>query len=240
MAKKITITFLIFILTRVSIHTQTIYSSNLKTDGILLSSGFFTFIATSIIDKSSLPSNIDEIELLSPLSINRFDRSAVNKYSKSLALCSDALVGISGVSPLLLLSQKNIRNSSGTFSLMYIETILLSVLVPNFFKSCFERYRPLVYNQEVPIVERINVSARHSFFSGHATSAFASAIFLSTVYSNTNESSNKKIFVWTGSLLLSSVICYLRYESGSHFPTDIIAGIIVGTAIGYLVPAVHH
>lgn len=238
MILKIILALFLLMPFRADICTQTVYNSSIKTDGILLGSGFITFVASSIISKPSLPLSLDEIKHLSTLSINAIDRPAVNKYSKSLALWSDALVGISGASPLILFSQKNIRNSAGTFSLMYLETILLSIAIPKFFKVCFERYRPYVYNQHASIEARTSPSARNSFFSGHATSSFASAVFLSTIYANTNQS-NKKIFIWSGSLLISSVICYLRYESGSHFPTDIIMGILTGTAIGYLIPALH-
>ena len=65
------------------------------------------------------------------------------------------------------------------------------------------------------------------------------AVFLSTVYSDYYPDSDWKYAVWGASLLTASVIGYLRYESGSHFPTDILTGAIVGSAIGYLIPFIH-
>jgi len=31
----------------------------------------------------------------------------------------------------------------------------------------------------------------------------------------------------------------LRYASGKHFPTDIITGALVGSAVGYFIPFLH-
>jgi len=38
---------------------------------------------------------------------------------------------------------------------------------------------------------------------------------------------------------MASTVGYLRYEAGVHFPTDILIGAIVGSAIGYAIPYLH-
>ena len=236
---KMPIFLLLFLLMHSGVSTQQVYSSNWKTDGVLIGSGVASLLTAYIIDKSAPPLTIDELKQLSPLVINRFDRAAINYYSRPLAVWSDFLVGISVVSPTVLFAEQDIRASAGIFSLMYLETVFLSVLIPQLIKMSVERYRPYVYNPAAPISERVKMDARRSFFSGHATSAFASATFLSIVYGNTNGSSRGKIYVWTGSLLTASLVSYFRYASGSHFPTDILVGVITGIAIGYIVPALH-
>jgi len=40
-------------------------------------------------------------------------------------------------------------------------------------------------------------------------------------------------------LLFASTIGYLRYKSGKHFPTDILTGALIGSAIGYFIPFIH-
>ncbi|MCK9426362.1 MAG: phosphatase PAP2 family protein [Ignavibacteriaceae bacterium] len=45
--------------------------------------------------------------------------------------------------------------------------------------------------------------------------------------------------MWTGSLLSASLVGYLRYVSGNHYPTDILIGAVVGSAIGYFIPYLH-
>jgi membrane-associated phospholipid phosphatase len=69
--------------------------------------------------------------------------------------------------------------------------------------------------------------------------AFASAVFISTVYSDYNPHSEWKPYIWAGSLLTASVVGYLRYEAGMHFPTDILVGALVGGTIGHVIPWLH-
>ncbi|MDP3684668.1 MAG: phosphatase PAP2 family protein, partial [Ignavibacteria bacterium] len=65
------------------------------------------------------------------------------------------------------------------------------------------------------------------------------AVFLSTVYEGYFPDSKYKNYVWAGSLFTASLTGYLRYESGAHFPTDILVGAVVGSAVGYLIPYLH-
>jgi membrane-associated phospholipid phosphatase len=69
--------------------------------------------------------------------------------------------------------------------------------------------------------------------------AFASASFISTVFSDYNPDSEWKPYIWTGSLLSAGIVGYLRYESGMHFPTDILVGAAVGSILGYAIPWMH-
>jgi membrane-associated phospholipid phosphatase len=39
--------------------------------------------------------------------------------------------------------------------------------------------------------------------------------------------------------MFASVTGYLRYYSGKHYPTDIIAGAIIGSITGWGIPALH-
>ena len=106
-------------------------------------------------------------------------------------------------------------------------------------KGSFVRYRPYVYNPDVPLENKLNSDAKMSFFSNHTMTAFASAVFLSTVYSDYYPRSEWKPYIWASSLLMASVVGYLRYEAGMHFPTDILLGAVVGSAIGYTIPYLH-
>ena len=69
--------------------------------------------------------------------------------------------------------------------------------------------------------------------------AFASAVFLSTVHDAYHPGSASSPYIWAGSLLAAAAVGVMRIESGEHFPTDVIAGAAVGSAIGYLIPRVH-
>ena len=106
-------------------------------------------------------------------------------------------------------------------------------------KGLTERFRPYAFNPNVPMDNKLTRDAKTSFFSNHTTTAFASAVFLSTVYGDYNPNSEWKPYLWTGSLLVASIVGYLRYEAGEHYPTDIIAGAVAGSAVGYAIPWMH-
>jgi membrane-associated phospholipid phosphatase len=86
---------------------------------------------------------------------------------------------------------------------------------------------------------RLIPDSKHSFFSGHTSYTFSFAVFLSTTFANYNPDSSLKPYVWSASLLLAATTGYLRYAAGMHYPTDIITGALVGSAIGFLIPLIH-
>ncbi|NRB48824.1 MAG: phosphatase PAP2 family protein [Saprospiraceae bacterium] len=57
----------------------------------------------------------------------------------------------------------------------------------------------------------------------------------STVYPD----SPWKPYVWGVSMVLPALTGYLRVRGGQHYPTDVIAGYLLGGAIGYLIPTLH-
>lgn len=192
----------------------------------------------------SLESNIDslnfiELENLSRNNVNAFDRGATDNWSEEAGIVSDYLLNFMLLSPAALLASDKVRKNFGSFSIMYIENLFLSFAVVHTIKIFIKRNRPYTYNKNVPLNHRSDKTSRLSFFSGHATHTFSSAVFLSTVYAEYYPDSKWKPYIWGISLLTASLTGYLRYSSGNHFPTDIIIGAVVGSAIGYLVPLIH-
>jgi membrane-associated phospholipid phosphatase len=106
-------------------------------------------------------------------------------------------------------------------------------------KGVFKRTRPFVYNENAPLEKKVKTKARLAFFSGHTTNAFAGAIFFATTYNDYLPDSVLKPFVWGGSFLLASIVGYSRIEAGKHFRSDVLAGAVVGSAIGYFIPRLH-
>lgn len=230
------------------IYAQSPYEISWNNDGYLLGGSIITAIAASAIDKDFFAYAIntdeyrlhfDDVKSLSRESVNWFDRSATYNFSKNISNISDALVIAAVLSPFSLLIDERISSDWQTITVMYIETTLLSTFVPSFGKGAVLRYRPLVYNPEVPFENKAVSDPKRSFFSGHTTWAFASALFISTVYDEYYPDSDISSFFWGGSLLFASAIGYLRYESGWHYPSDILTGAAVGSAIGFLIPYLH-
>jgi membrane-associated phospholipid phosphatase len=46
-------------------------------------------------------------------------------------------------------------------------------------------------------------------------------------------------WIWGGSLGIASTVAILRVAAGKHFPSDVIAGALVGSAVSYSVLKLH-
>lgn len=85
----------------------------------------------------------------------------------------------------------------------------------------YYRPRPFITYQ----VHQLIPESNGSFPSGHASFLFALA---ATIYLY-----NKKWGIWV--FIISLFICIARIMAGVHYPSDILAGIIVGVTVGSIV-----
>jgi len=235
--KKINYIFLIIISCQVFAQSnyklETIRETALLNTGISASS-----IAIYLISKIEPPSE-QEILSLSRVNVNSIDRFATYNWSPTLSDISDVLLITQMLSPAMLLTSDKIRNDSETFLTMNLELYLLYYGTVHITKSLTGRYRPFMYNEKVSIREKVNPDSKLSFFSGHASLSFASAVFLSSIYSKYYPDSKWKAAVWGTTLFSAAFISYLRVASGMHYLTDVITGAAFGSLIGYLIPLIH-
>jgi membrane-associated phospholipid phosphatase len=73
-----------------------------------------------------------------------------------------------------------------------------------------------------------------SFYSSHTSRAFALAVSTATVATMRRRPGAR--WVWLGGLALASGVGYLRLASDSHWLTDVAAGAVAGSAVGFSVP----
>ena len=215
------------------------FTLTVKKDLPLLCAGIGSAGAALAVEHAARPLTQDEINGLSRNSVNRFDRSATYRYSESLDDLSDIFVYGILAAPFSLFTDRKIRGSAETFSVMYAEAVMLAYALPAAGKGFFKRPRPFVYNPAVSPDEKLSREARVSFFSRHTTFAFASACFTATVYGSYHPGSKLIPYVWAGGLGAASAVGYLRFAAGAHFPTDILTGALAGTLVGYGVPYLH-
>jgi len=220
-------------------HSQSPYSLETGREAALLGGGFGLGVLSLHLETNIESLNFNELQNLSRKNVFAFDRGATYNWSQDASIVSDYLLNFLLISPVALLTSDEVRNDFGTFSLMYLENLFLSFAAVHTTKILIKRNRPYLYNNNVPLKFKTDRSSRLSFFSGHTTHAFSSAVFFSTVYSEYYPNSKWRPYIWGASLLSASITGYLRYASGDHFPTDIIVGAVVGSAIGYLIPLIH-
>jgi hypothetical protein len=197
------------------------------------------FVGASLDDSLSKPTAA-EIAGLDKSTINGFDRWTTNFSSKPISQVSDGLVVAALATPIALtFIDPKMRKDWFTLGVMYFETGLLATFLPSFGKGTVTRYRPYSYNPNTPDDYLYNIETKRSFFSGHATWAFASMTFLANVYSDYYPESEHKTTVWIATMGTASTISLLRVFSGAHFPTDILLGSAVGFGVGTLIPWLH-
>lgn len=90
-------------------------------------------------------------------------------------------------------------------------------------KLSFNRERPY---DTYPQIENYKVMSSASFPSGHTSLAFSTATALSLQY--------PKWYIIAPSFFWASSVGYSRMNLGVHYPTDIIAGAILGAGSAYL------
>ena len=169
--------------------------------------------------------------------INAFDRIFVNTYSKTLDTAGTVLSAALCVSPAILaFAPKNQWLEAGA---MYAETMLFAWGFKELAKLCVNRARPYMYFDERPQEEIEKGDWAASFFSGHTTLAFAAATYTSYVFGKLMPDSALKIPVIAGSYTLAAAVAVTRIAGGCHFTTDVLAGALVGSACGFLVPFIH-
>jgi len=206
---------------------------------IHITSGLGGSAVSLILKHYATPLSVDDINSLDKNSINTFDRGATAYWNTSAGMLSDAGLAFTFISPAVLMLGAAGRDETLTIGTMYFETMLYATALNQITKAIVLRNRPFTYNPNAPLGDKQSTDARMSFYSGHTTTAFASAVFLSTVFCEIYPRSEWKPAVIGLSLASAAATGYFRYKAGMHFPTDIIVAAVIGSTIGYIIPQIH-
>ncbi|WP_080239738.1 phosphatase PAP2 family protein [Spirosoma rigui] len=219
---------------------QSPYALRTGQEAILLGGGVVSLGTSVVLRQAVDPLSPGEIASANRADINAFDRGATYHWSPRFDKLSDVtLAGNLAILGLATLGTKPMRQDIKTVGVMYLETLLLANGIERTVKGITKRSRPFVYNASAPLDEKETRDARQSFFSGHATNAFATAVFTGEVFRHYFPNSRLKPVVWIGSLGLATATAALRYEGGLHYPTDLLAGAAFGSLIGWGIPKLH-
>jgi membrane-associated phospholipid phosphatase len=103
------------------------------------------------------------------------------------------------------------------------ESVAASVFITFALKETIKTERPFV---TYPEIEKLTASDGYSMPSGHTSIAFATATSLSMAY--------PKWYVIVPSFAWASAVGYSRMHLGVHYPSDVVAGAIIGSGSAYL------
>ena len=217
-----------------------------KKDFILLPLGLGVTTLGSALIENQESISLDEIRLLDRNDVNGFDRSATYNWSLKWSDRSDRYRDILVYSSIALMAVPPLFHAKlseiGTIAFMFLESSLYLTGFTYITKVAVGRRRPYVYNTALSAEERHAIGgddAYSSFFSGHTAAAFTAATFLSKVMTDIHGDSIWTKLLWGSSLTIATMTGYARVKAGKHYPTDVIAGAVVGFAIGYLIPTLH-
>ena len=195
---------------------------------------------------------VEEVLALDKNDVNGFDRwvlfqeDVIDLKSKERRFTpreySDWALYGGGLMPALLFLDKEIRRDWKDVIPMYMEAQTLSAnmwawspLGP----QVISRFRPAVYYDEIELSERTGSARRASFFSGHVTTAAMGSMFFARVYCDYHPEMKRKWLVYAGASVVPVWSAYWRIKDLAHFPSDLLVGAAIGTAIGVLVPHFH-
>lgn len=239
--------YLIFVLLIQSYAGDTLYfpyDISWKTDIPVASVAALTGILGSVFKNIQPKPDSSDIISLKSIDINQLDRTAVDNYSETANLWSSITLWSVRYSHFLfyipLLCKKQ-WYPIVAYTVMYYEAMAINGSLTSITKSISNRARPYIYGSHLSVEKKLKKGRGgfRSFYSGHTSGAFCSAVFISKIFSDVYPSSRLKGLVWGLCLSTATTTGILRYTAGKHYPTDVIAGACMGSFIGYFIPALH-
>ena len=102
-------------------------------------------------------------------------------------------------------------------------SVLSSAMVSNIFKYSVNRTRPFV---TYPDIQKVTSGGSPSFPSGHTSDAFSLATSVAIAC--------PRWYIIVPAYGWASTVAYSRMELGVHYPSDVLAGAVIGAGSAYL------
>ena len=209
---------------------------------ILWGAGTATVGLSFVFDKKVPLMTMEERDWLrANKTIKGIDAYSTRHFSKTAQRHSDILLYSSPIWPTLLLADNRVRKNFGDVGLLALETLILNLGVTNLVKTLVKRPRPYVFNSDVDwaFVSSQERDARKSFPSGHTSTAACMSFLAASVYADFRPE-DEGVLLYLGAATIPALTGYLRMRAGKHYFTDVLAGFVLGSAIGILVPKFHY
>lgn len=167
-----------------------------------------------------------------------FDDGWTCPYDESLDTIG-TLASVTAVAALPLLLDAFTPGDVSVIAVMYAESTLWTLGLKDVLKAAFGRPRPYLSRSGTPESLLADDDRFYSFPSGHTAYAFMTASFVSYIYCRGDSSRTGKTLLSAGAFALAGATATLRVIAGVHYPSDVLAGALIGTAVGLIVPWLH-
>ena len=203
-----------------------------KTDGPLLLGGLALWGGAKGFGHHGTP--------LDPTTLHRQDvffweRWVVDCHNRTATRISDATLCLSLLGGAVLALASGQGEERLTDLCVWSESMLLTAGLTFYVKEWVRRPRPSAY-RKAEAGEPLTPEASRSFFSGHTSLAFASAVSALSIYSHRHGDSRT---AWAAGLGTAAVCGLCRVWGGHHFSSDVLVGAAVGAFVGWAVPRLH-
>lgn len=162
-----------------------------------------------------------DIDILKVVNLNRN-----TAFDWPFKLISEAAFPVSYGIPLMILlagyrTKKRILRQKGWYM---AGSMIVSAIVVNILKYAIQRPRPFI---SYPFIEKLSAGGSPSFPSGHTSDAMAMAMALSLMF--------PRWYVIVPSFVWAGLVGYSRMDLGVHYPSDVLAGVVVGIGCSLVV-----
>jgi membrane-associated phospholipid phosphatase len=119
---------------------------------------------------------------------------------------------------------------------VYAQALSVNAALTAWSKVLFHRARPPRYTANAAAYPEADQGL--SFPSGHSSTAFAAAAAYTSMLSRRRQvgAHVPEVVLMFGAATATAV---LRVAAHKHFPTDVVAGAVLGTAVGWVIPQLH-
>jgi len=176
---------------------------------------FFAFASLHSVTSQNL-----DIDLLKQINLDRN-----RDLDPTFKFVSNSVTPITIAAPVVLLTNALIKKDSTSKTKAFIVcsgTIAAGILSTSL-KYAVQRERPF---NTYSFIQKEGSGGSYSFPSGHTSAAFALATSMSICY--------PKWYVIAPSFLWASAVGYSRMDLGVHYPSDVLAGAIIGSGSAFL------
>ena len=173
--------------------------------------------------------------------LNPIDGSTAGFYDTAWATASDiGLYGTLGAAAATLALDEGALPALND-AVVIAESALTASAVSSVATLAAGRPRPFLFGEKAPLDVRTSADAGLSFVSSHASVSFAVAVstYVTSRRLHPHAGALFPTFVLASGLAAATFVATARVEAGKHFITDSVAGTIIGSSVGVLIPALH-
>ena len=177
--------------------------------------------------------------------IDPWDRGVAGRNSEGADGASDVAAGFLLAAPIVLdavdvYRSGGDRSSFRSDAIVMFEAFALDEGLGRLVKAAVPRPRPFLDGLPAGDPAFREADNYRSFYSAHVSAVFATGLSYARTFALRHPKSSHRWLVYGAVILGGTTMGALRVAAGRHFPTDVLTGAVVGSAVGLAVPALHH